>query len=149
MRMMNFECYIQHYCTMPVINCIDFIYSQKGIQGKDITPYLLSRISELTGGESLKLNQQLIERNALIGSQIAGEFCRIDRTNREHTSLDEASKAENISRPSSSSSSKKENDFKSKDTSTGEPICSVDLKEKPPGASQPTTSIPVRNINSS
>ena len=44
-----------------------------------MTPFLLARISELTGGESLKLNQQLIEHNALVGAQIALEYSRLSR----------------------------------------------------------------------
>jgi len=43
----------------------------KNIIGKDITPYLLKRINEITGGESLKSNIALIKNNATIGAKIA------------------------------------------------------------------------------
>ncbi|GAM24333.1 hypothetical protein SAMD00019534_075080 [Acytostelium subglobosum LB1] len=44
------------------------------ISGKDTTPYLLKRVNELTGGQSLESNIHLIKRNAVIGSQIAAQL---------------------------------------------------------------------------
>ncbi|CAK0785665.1 hypothetical protein CVIRNUC_008876 [Coccomyxa viridis] len=44
---------------------------QKSLQGSEITPFLLGRIKELTGGESLKANIALIKNNAAVGAQIA------------------------------------------------------------------------------
>jgi pseudouridine-5'-phosphate glycosidase/sugar/nucleoside kinase (ribokinase family) len=44
---------------------------QRGISGKDVTPFLLQRISDLTGAESLKSNIALIKNNARIGAQLA------------------------------------------------------------------------------
>jgi len=41
------------------------------IKGKDITPFLLKRINELTEGKSLKANVALIKNNALLGGKIA------------------------------------------------------------------------------
>lgn len=46
----------------------------RGIRGKDITPYLLGRIVELTDGASLRTNIALVRNNAVIGAQIAREF---------------------------------------------------------------------------
>ncbi len=43
----------------------------KGIKGKDITPFLLGRIVELTGGKSLEANIQLILNNAALAARIA------------------------------------------------------------------------------
>lgn len=43
----------------------------KGITGKDVTPYLLSRLVELTGGRSLAANQTLIRNNARLAAEIA------------------------------------------------------------------------------
>jgi len=43
-----------------------------GIRGKDTTPYLLQRISEITSGDSLATNIQLVLNNAGIAAQIAG-----------------------------------------------------------------------------
>lgn len=42
-----------------------------GISGKQVTPYLLQRIFELSGGDSLKANVQLVLNNARLGAQIA------------------------------------------------------------------------------
>lgn len=43
----------------------------KQVTGKAITPFLLERITELTAGQSLKANIELIKDNALLGTQIA------------------------------------------------------------------------------
>ncbi len=42
-----------------------------GIHGKALTPYLLARIQELTGGRSLEANIQLVLNNARLGARIA------------------------------------------------------------------------------
>jgi len=41
------------------------------IHGKAITPFLLQRIAELTAGQSLHANIELIKNNALLGAEIA------------------------------------------------------------------------------
>lgn len=43
---------------------------EREIKGKDVTPFLLDKIKELTGGESLKANIALIKNNALLGARI-------------------------------------------------------------------------------
>lgn len=43
----------------------------EGIHGKDLTPYLLSRLARLTDGISIKANDSLLRNNAKIGTQIA------------------------------------------------------------------------------
>lgn len=43
----------------------------KGIKGREVTPYLLARVNELTGGESLKSNIALVKNNCKVGSEIA------------------------------------------------------------------------------
>ncbi|WP_157015274.1 pseudouridine-5'-phosphate glycosidase [Mesorhizobium xinjiangense] len=45
---------------------------RQGISGKAVTPFLLSRILELTGGASLKTNIALVENNARLAARIAG-----------------------------------------------------------------------------
>ncbi|MFA6377562.1 MAG: pseudouridine-5'-phosphate glycosidase [Acholeplasmataceae bacterium] len=45
-----------------------------GIHGKETTPYLLAKIKELTQGDSLKANLELVYNNARIASKIAFEF---------------------------------------------------------------------------
>ncbi len=47
---------------------------EKGVKGKDETPFLLSKIVELTEGKSLETNIALILSNALLGAKIAKEF---------------------------------------------------------------------------
>ena len=47
----------------------------QGIKGKDSTPFLLKRVVELTGGDSLKANINLILNNAKLGALIAKEYC--------------------------------------------------------------------------
>ncbi|HOS47048.1 MAG TPA: pseudouridine-5'-phosphate glycosidase [Bacteroidia bacterium] len=43
----------------------------QGIKGKLVTPFLLKRIAELSGGESLAANIALIKNNAALGGRIA------------------------------------------------------------------------------
>ncbi len=43
----------------------------KGIHGKAVTPYLLARIVELTGGDSLEANIALVHNNVMLASRIA------------------------------------------------------------------------------
>lgn len=49
---------------------------EKGIHGKETTPFLLARVVELTGGDSLESNIQLVLNNAVIASRTASELCR-------------------------------------------------------------------------
>ena len=48
-----------------------------GIAGKDITPFVLSRVSELTKGASMSANIALLINNARVAGQIALELSRI------------------------------------------------------------------------
>ncbi|MCD8195476.1 MAG: pseudouridine-5'-phosphate glycosidase [Coprobacillus sp.] len=50
----------------------------QGIKGKDITPFLLKRISELTNGESLESNIKLVYSNAKLAAQIAKELTNLE-----------------------------------------------------------------------
>lgn len=47
------------------------------IKGKDITPYLLDKIKEMTESKSLDSNIQLVFNNAAIGAQIALDYSRL------------------------------------------------------------------------
>ena len=51
----------------------------KGIKGKDETPFLLSKIVELTGGKSLETNIALILSNATLGAKIAVEYSNLTK----------------------------------------------------------------------
>ena len=44
---------------------------QEGVSRKDLTPFLLKRIFELTDGKSLVANIALVENNAKVAAQIA------------------------------------------------------------------------------
>lgn len=46
------------------------------IKGKDSTPFLLKTIVELTGGDSLEANIELVLNNAKVGAQIARSLCK-------------------------------------------------------------------------
>ena len=48
-----------------------------GVRGKDVTPFLLSRIVELTGGASLETNIALVHHNARIGAAIAHAYAAL------------------------------------------------------------------------
>lgn len=50
---------------------------EEGIKGKECTPFLLKTIVELTGGDSLESNIQLVLNNAALGSEVAKEFAKI------------------------------------------------------------------------
>ena len=47
---------------------------EQGIKGKASTPFLLARVCELTGGNSLAANIQLVLNNAALGARIAGSL---------------------------------------------------------------------------
>ena len=53
---------------------------QKQIHGAGVTPYLLQRVSELSGGESLRTNLALLINNARLAASIAVEISRKTRT---------------------------------------------------------------------
>lgn len=50
---------------------------EKGIHGKDSTPFLLATIKEATKGKSLDSNIQLVFNNARVGAMIASEYCKL------------------------------------------------------------------------
>ena len=49
----------------------------QGIHGKATTPFLLAKVKELTGGDSLDSNIQLVFNNARLAAQTAAELCRL------------------------------------------------------------------------
>ncbi|KAG9128905.1 hypothetical protein Leryth_009625 [Lithospermum erythrorhizon] len=50
---------------------------EKGITGNAETPFLLSRVNELTGGASLTSNIALVKNNARIGAQVAVSLAQL------------------------------------------------------------------------
>jgi pseudouridine-5'-phosphate glycosidase len=50
--------------------------NKKQIKGKDTTPFLLSKVKEITGGESLASNIELMKNNAKLAAQIAVSYAK-------------------------------------------------------------------------
>lgn len=49
--------------------------ASQGIQGKEVTPFLLDRVTTITGGASLQANIALVKNNAKVAAQIAAALC--------------------------------------------------------------------------
>lgn len=49
-----------------------------GIHGKEVTPFLLGRVAELTKGESRRANTSLLVNNARVGGQLAVALCALE-----------------------------------------------------------------------
>ena len=50
-----------------------------GIHGKETTPYLLAKVKEITGGDSLDSNIQLVYNNAKLAALTAVEYCKLSK----------------------------------------------------------------------
>ena len=50
--------------------------NEKGIKGKETTPFLLARVAELTGGDSLSSNIKLVFNNAKVAALTAVAYCK-------------------------------------------------------------------------
>ena len=50
---------------------------KEGIKGKATTPYLLAKVKDLTGGDSLDSNIRLVFNNAALAAKTACAFCRL------------------------------------------------------------------------
>jgi pseudouridylate synthase len=61
---------------LPVIEAALREAQDQGIAAKSVTPFLLQRIFELTGGKSLAANIALVRNNARLGAAIAVEIAR-------------------------------------------------------------------------
>ena len=48
--------------------------SEQGIKGKETTPFLLAKVAELTGGDSLESNIRLVLNNAKVAAQTAARL---------------------------------------------------------------------------
>jgi pseudouridylate synthase len=49
----------------------------QGVGKKEATPFLLKRVFELTGGQSLEANIALIKNNVMLAAQAAVELARL------------------------------------------------------------------------
>ena len=50
---------------------------EQNIHGKATTPFLLARVAELTGGDSLASNIKLVYNNAMVAAKTAGAYCNM------------------------------------------------------------------------
>ena len=50
----------------------------QGVHGKETTPFLLARVKDLTGGDSLESNIQLVYNNAKVAAQAACELAKLN-----------------------------------------------------------------------
>ena len=51
--------------------------NEQGIKGKETTPFLLARVAEITGGDSLASNIQLVYNNAKLTAQTAAAYSKL------------------------------------------------------------------------
>ena len=49
---------------------------EQGVRGKDTTPFLLARVAELTGGDSLESNIKLVLNNAKVAALTASALSK-------------------------------------------------------------------------
>ena len=66
--------YVDSFIEQALKEC-----EEQGIKGKDTTPYLLKRITELTGGKRLETNISLVINNAKLGAEIAKAYAELRR----------------------------------------------------------------------
>lgn len=52
---------------------------EKGIKGKESTPFLLAKVKDITAGKSLDSNIQLVFNNALLGAKVAVELSKLNK----------------------------------------------------------------------
>nr|WP_300005552.1 pseudouridine-5'-phosphate glycosidase [Tissierella sp.] len=52
---------------------------EKGIKGKDSTPFLLAKVKDITEGTSLDANIELVYSNAKVGAQVAVELANLSK----------------------------------------------------------------------
>ena len=58
----------------PVIEQAVAEAARQNISGKNVTPFLLAKLTEVTGGRSLKANLALVKHNAAVAAEIAKAF---------------------------------------------------------------------------
>lgn len=54
---------------------------KKGVSGKDVTPFLLAKVAEITKGDSLKANMSLVHSNVRLGARIAVSYSEMTANN--------------------------------------------------------------------
>jgi len=61
----------------PVIEKAVAEAARQNVTGKNVTPFLLARLAEVTGGRSLKANMALVRHNARVGAEIAKAYAAL------------------------------------------------------------------------
>jgi pseudouridine-5'-phosphate glycosidase len=56
---------------------------REGVRGRAVTPFLLARLSELTGGESIRTNLALLRHNARVAGRLARELASLSGHDRQ------------------------------------------------------------------
>lgn len=64
---------------LPMIKEATHEAAGRGLTGKEVTPWLLDRLYEMTGGASLRTNIALVRNNARLAARIAQELCVLSR----------------------------------------------------------------------
>lgn len=62
----------------PIIEEAVRAAAEQNVTGKALTPFLLARIVEKTGGDSLKSNIELVMNNCKVAAQIAVEYSKLE-----------------------------------------------------------------------
>jgi pseudouridine-5'-phosphate glycosidase len=60
------------------IDCALDAAAATGVAGKEVTPFLLNRVVELTGGRALKANIALLRQNARLAGEIARALTEVE-----------------------------------------------------------------------
>ena len=68
---------MDHDAIMAAIDQAIAESREQGIHGKETTPFLLARVKDLTGGDSLESNIQLVYNNARVAAQTACELAKL------------------------------------------------------------------------
>lgn len=68
---------LDHEYMERIINVALQAADEANVHGKNITPFLLAKVKELTGGESFETNVQLALNNARCAARIAAALCEL------------------------------------------------------------------------
>ncbi|NLN07477.1 MAG: pseudouridine-5'-phosphate glycosidase [Firmicutes bacterium] len=68
------DCGIPYAELMEAVDAVSRELSEKELTGKDVTPAMLKRLAEITGGRTLDANKALLAANARLAAEIALEL---------------------------------------------------------------------------
>lgn len=64
-------------CFMAALTTAEDQAMGSGVRGKELTPYLLGKLADLTAGQTLKANHALVLANARLAAQIARAYAEL------------------------------------------------------------------------